>query len=59
MPLVAAGGRILGTFGTYSRDPRSPRPEERSLVEGLARIAVQIIERFRASAPPPRRPRFA
>jgi GAF domain-containing protein len=52
VPLVAAGGRILGTFGTYFRDQRPPRPEERSLVEGLARIAVQIIERFRSSAAP-------
>jgi GAF domain-containing protein len=44
VPLVTAEGRVLGTFGTYFRQPRAPRPEERSFVEKLAQIATQIVE---------------
>jgi len=44
VPLVASDGRILGTFGTYFRTAREPRPEERSAVEALARIATGIVE---------------
>lgn len=44
VPLLTAEGRVLGTFGTYFRQPRAPRPEERSFVEGLAQIATQIVE---------------
>ena len=44
VPLVAGDGRILGTFGTYFRTAREPRPEERSVVEALARTAAGIIE---------------
>jgi GAF domain-containing protein len=44
VPLVASDGRILGTFGTYFRTPREPRPEERSAVEALAAIATGIVE---------------
>ena len=28
VPIVGAGGRVLGTFGTYFRKARQPRPEE-------------------------------
>jgi GAF domain-containing protein len=43
-PIVSADGRVLGTFGTYFRNPRRPRADERSAVEALARIARAIIE---------------
>jgi hypothetical protein len=36
VPILAQDGRVLGTFGTYFRQPREPRPEERSFVEPLA-----------------------
>ena len=53
VPLVARDGRILGTFGTYFRTPREPRPEERSVVEALAQIATGIVEAMpRRSAVP-------
>lgn len=50
MPIVGADGRVLGTFGTYFREPRKPRPEERSFVEALAQIASEVTERSRESA---------
>lgn len=44
VPILATDGRVLGTFGTYFRRRRSPRPEERNFVEALARVARAIIE---------------
>ena len=37
-------------IGTYFREPRKPRPEERSFVEALAQIACEVTERSRESA---------
>ena len=53
MPILAQDGRVLGTFGTYFRQPREPRPEERSFVESLAQIARAVIERAATPAPSP------
>ena len=53
VPIVAEDGRVLGTFGTYFREQRKPRPEERSFVEALARIARTVIEKARSAAPLP------
>jgi GAF domain-containing protein len=39
-PIKAPDGRVLGTFGTYYRDHRSPTPEERRGVELLAAAAA-------------------
>ena len=50
VPIAGRDGRILGTFGTYFREPRRPRPDERSFVESLAGIAAIVIERARESA---------
>jgi signal transduction histidine kinase/CheY-like chemotaxis protein len=47
MPIVSAGGRVLGTFGTYFFEPREPTPHERRLVAVLARTAALAIERRR------------
>lgn len=44
VPLVSDDGRVLGTFGTYFREQRSPRPEERSFVEALAQVATRILD---------------
>lgn len=50
VPIVGDDGRVLGTFGTYFRDTREPRPEERSTVEALARIARAVIEASQLAA---------
>ena len=53
VPIVSSDGRVLGTFGTYFREPRKPRPEERSFVESLAHVARMVIERTRSLIPSP------
>lgn len=40
MPIKSTEGAVLGTFGTYFRDRRSPTPEERKGVERLAAAAA-------------------
>ena len=50
VPIVGEDGRVLGTFGTYFREQRKPRPEERSFVEALAQIARTAIESTRRAA---------
>ena len=44
VPLIGKDGQVLGTFGTYLRDRRPPRPEERTFVQALAQLAVAAIE---------------
>jgi GAF domain-containing protein len=43
MPIKSPDGAVLGTFGTYFRDRRSPRPEERRGVELLAAAAALVL----------------
>jgi GAF domain-containing protein len=43
VPIKTPDGRVLGTFGTYFRDRRSPTPEERSGVEFLANTAALVL----------------
>jgi PAS domain S-box-containing protein len=50
MPIRAADGRVLGTFGTYFRECRKPMDRERQVVEGLCRVAALAIERRRNEA---------
>ncbi|MFU8814845.1 MAG: PAS domain-containing protein [Pseudomonadales bacterium] len=50
MPIRGSDGRVLGTFGTYFKDCRSPTPWERQLVEGLCHSAGWAIERQQAEA---------
>lgn len=40
MPIKSPEGTVLGTFGTYYRDRRTPTPEEQSGVERLAAAAA-------------------
>ncbi len=47
-PIVSTSGAVLGTFAMYRREPSSPSPEQRRLVEVAARIASIAIERQRA-----------
>ncbi|MFC5496829.1 GAF domain-containing protein [Caenimonas terrae] len=43
MPIKAADGRVLGTFGTYFREHRLPTDDERTAVGFLAGIASSAI----------------
>ena len=43
MPIKSAEGQVLGTFGTYYRDRRSPTPQERRGVEQLAGAAALVL----------------
>lgn len=45
MPIKAQEGHVLGTFGTYFREHRSPTPSERQAVALLAGVAAQAIAR--------------
>jgi len=47
-PLVSASGRLLGTFGMYFREPRSPQAKERQLIEVAFRLAALAIDRYGA-----------
>jgi GAF domain-containing protein len=44
MPIKAADLRVLGTFGTYFREPRLPTAQERGIVATLAGLAALAIE---------------
>ena len=43
MPIKSVGGMVLGTFGTYFRDRRSPTEKERKGVESLAKAAASVL----------------
>lgn len=43
MPLKDAGGRVLGTFGTYFRERRLPTSQEHAVVAALAQVASSAI----------------
>jgi GAF domain-containing protein len=43
MPIKAADGTVLGTFGTYFRERREPTAWERQAVESLASAAAFVI----------------
>jgi len=43
MPIKAPDGEVLGTFGTYFREHRTPTPDERRGVERLAATAAKVL----------------
>ena len=43
MPIKAQGGRVIGTFGTYFREHRTPSAMERQSVALLAGVAAEAI----------------
>jgi GAF domain-containing protein len=43
VPIKTPDGRVLGTFGTYFRDRRSPTSEERYGVSRLASVAASVL----------------
>src|SRR6266446_4871012 len=46
-PILSAQATVLGTFAIYSREPRSPTPQERKLLEQFAHVASVAIEHTR------------
>ncbi len=48
VPILAAQGRVLGTFALYYREPRAPQPAEVTAIERGAHLASLAIERRRA-----------
>jgi formate hydrogenlyase transcriptional activator len=49
-PIISNGGRVLGTFGMYYRDVRTPTPDDIRLIDQAGRIAGIAIERVQAQA---------
>lgn len=46
MPIKSARGTVLGTFGTYFRQPRLPTTAEKNGVEQLANAAALVLEDY-------------
>jgi len=49
-PLISKNQQVLGTFGMYYAEPRSPSETDLRLIEGAANIAVIAIEGERSQA---------
>jgi PAS domain S-box-containing protein len=47
-PILSSTGRVLGTFATYYREPRSPSSQERNVIERITNLASIAIERKQA-----------
>ncbi|MDB6042465.1 MAG: hypothetical protein JWM63_1016, partial [Gammaproteobacteria bacterium] len=47
-PMLSSDGRVLGTFVTYYREPRSPTPQERNAIEQITDLASIAVERSQA-----------
>jgi PAS domain S-box-containing protein len=47
--LSSAGGRVLGTFAIYYREPRSPTPQDSNVIEQITHLASIAIERAQAT----------
>jgi PAS domain S-box-containing protein len=47
-PILSSEGRVLGTFAMYYREPRSPTPRERDVIEQITHLASIAIERQQA-----------
>jgi GAF domain-containing protein len=50
-PIKSSGGAVLGTFGTYFRDRRSPSPDEQRGVALLAAAAALVLEGYQCCPP--------
>jgi PAS domain S-box-containing protein len=48
VPITSRDQRVLGTFAVYYREPRSPTPEEYSVIEQFRDLASIAIERTQA-----------
>jgi PAS domain S-box-containing protein len=44
-PILSSAGKVLGTFATYYRQPRSPSSQEQNVIERITHLASIAIER--------------
>jgi len=44
-PILSSDGSVLGTFAIYFREPRSPTPQEHSVIEQITHLASIAVER--------------
>jgi PAS domain S-box-containing protein len=44
-PIFSSGGRVLGTFATYYREPRSPSQQEHNVIERITHLVSIALER--------------
>jgi len=49
-PILSSEGRVLGTFAIYYREPRTPTPYERNIIERITHLASIAVEREQAEA---------
>jgi PAS domain S-box-containing protein len=47
-PILSSAGKVLGTFAIYYREPRSPTPEDHSLIRQITHLASIAVERKQA-----------
>jgi PAS domain S-box-containing protein len=47
-PILSSAGQVLGTFATYYREPRSPSPQEHTVIERISQLASIAVERTQA-----------
>jgi PAS domain S-box-containing protein len=47
-PIRSSDGRVLGTFATYHREPRSPAAHEHDVIEQISHLASIALEREQA-----------
>src|SRR6267378_2391230 len=47
-PILSSDGKVLGTFATYYREPRSPTTQDHNLIEQVTHLASIAIEREQA-----------
>src|SRR4029077_19165721 len=48
-PILSSDGSVLGVFGIYGREPRSPTPQHLQIIKQITHLASVAIERKRAA----------
>jgi PAS domain S-box-containing protein len=48
-PVLSSAGKVLGTFAIYYSEPRSPTPEDSSIIQQISHLASIAIERAQAT----------
>ena len=48
-PILSSDGNVLGVFGIYGREPRSPTPQHHHTIKQITHLASVAIERKRAA----------
>jgi GAF domain-containing protein len=52
VPIISCGGKVLGTFAVYHREPRAPTAAERDLIAEATRSAAFLFGRNLIAAAP-------